>query len=336
MIKLPPREKWFQYILGISALFIAFVAAYFSVAGISMLFSGAAISTAIMAASLELGKVVSVSFLYRYWHKTTKLLKVYLSAAILMLVVITSLGVFGWLSSAYQSSSMQYEMTQQQVSMLVEQKTAISSQLNMSKQRTDSLMSIRGDQEKRMNEALNSPILSRNPTALRQVQEQNVSLIQQTDKDISAEKEHYNVLVKETTDLDNKIFDTKTKSSKTKDIITFKFVADALGWELNSTVKWFIVVIIVVFDPLAVSLILAYNVAVFSDKKEEPVVVEPPKEEPIVAPKKMLLNEVPVSVEPTVPEVVVASTPESAQSEIPSGLRHSDILHSPQPGPHRV
>ena len=344
-MKLPLREKWFQYILGFSALFIAFVAAYFSIAGISMLFSGAAISAMIMAASLELGKVISISFLYRYWNKTTKFLKIYLTAAVAILVIITSLGVFGWLSSAYQSSALKYEMSQQQVATMVEQKGTIEKQSKSSQQRIDALLKIRNDQENRMNEALSSPILSRNPTALRQVQEQNVSLIKSTDEDMKAEKATYNQFIKDAMEMDKKILEEKTTNNKTKDIITFKFVADAFGWELNSTVKWFIVIIIMVFDPLAVCLILAYNVILFSDKKEEIVVAEAPKEDPIeetpkeepvieVPPTRILLNEVPVQVE-EVKEIPQSVAPKA--NDVPAaGLRHSDILHSPQPGPHRL
>jgi sensor histidine kinase regulating citrate/malate metabolism len=192
MIKLPSFENKFHFVLGLSALFVASVAAFFSVMGIGMLFSGATISAMIMASSLELGKVVGTTYLYRYWDKTTKMLKTYLCLAIAMLVVITSLGVFGWLSSAYQSSALQYEMSQQQVSTLVVQKDAILNQAEESKQRISEITKLRSDQEARMNDALSSPILSRNPTALRQVQDQNISLINQTDEDLRTERAHYN------------------------------------------------------------------------------------------------------------------------------------------------
>ena len=350
MIKLPPQEKWFQYILGASALFIASVAGLFSVLGIGMLFSGASISAMTMAASLELGKIVATSFLYRYWEKATKFLRVYLSVAILTLIVITSLGVFGWLSSAYQSSAMQYELTKQETAALIEQKAVIGGQVALSKQRIDNLMNIRNDQEKRMNEALNSPVLSRNPTALRQVQEQNISLIKSTDEDLKTEKEHYNTFVKDTMDMDRKILDTKLTSNKTKDVITFKFVADAFGWELNSTVKWFIVLIIVVFDPLAVCLILSYNVVLFADRKNPLSVSDtkntpPPASEPSsekqldipapiptenVATERILLNEVPVQKdEPKVKNDEVAPKPTRQALSTPHNLRDCEVYHAP-------
>jgi Tfp pilus assembly protein PilV len=266
------KENLFQNILGLIALFVAGVAAFFSVMGIGMLFSGAAVSAMVMASALECGKVIATSFLYRYWGKTTKFLKVYLISAIIILVGITSLGVFGWLSSAYQSSAMQYENTQLQTSSLIEQKKVVENQMMTSKTRIDSLMSMRTEQEKRMNETLGNTILSRNPTQLRQIQDQNVSLIKQTDSNISEENSRYNELYKNTLEFEKKIMELKTSGEKTKDVVTFKFVADALGWDLNMTVKWFIVVIIIVFDPLAVCLILSYNVVAYGGMKKQELI----------------------------------------------------------------
>lgn len=272
------KKDLFQNVLGLVALLVAGVAAFFSVMGIGMLFSGAAISVMIMATALECGKIVATSFLYRYWNKATRFLKVYLVAAVLTLVVITSLGVFGWLSAAYQSSAIQYANSQQQTISLVEQKKMVNSQLDVSKQRLDNLTVMRSDQEKRMSDALNNTALSRNPTQLRQIQDQNILLIRQTTNDMAEERSRYNEVYSELFNIDKKILDSKV-SNKTKDIVTFQFVADAIGWSLNTTVKWFIVLIIVVFDPLAVCLILAYNVIAYG-KSEGPPISE--KETPTI------------------------------------------------------
>jgi hypothetical protein len=112
------KEKVFPIALGISALFVAIIAAFFSIMGIGMLFSGAFISATLMASSLEFGKLTATTFLYRYWNKTSKWLRSYLIVAVLALMAITSIGVFGWLSAAYQGSSLKYEITQQQISVL--------------------------------------------------------------------------------------------------------------------------------------------------------------------------------------------------------------------------
>lgn len=276
------NEKLFQYILGASALFIASVAAFFSIAGICMLFSGAAVSSAIMASALEFGKLTATTFLYRYWNKTSVWLRSYLIVAIFSLMAITSLGVFGWLSAAYQGSSLKYEITQQQISVLEGQKTQLNSQSEISTNRIKELSSLRSAQEARMSEALNNTVLARNPTQFRQVQEQNLQLIRDTESSVSDEQKKLESLRGQRLDIDKRIADIRMENIKTKDVVTFQFVADSIGLSLNTTVKWFIVVIIVVFDPLAVCLILSYNVIVFDRNAKQRVAV--PEAVPIESP----------------------------------------------------
>ena len=80
-----------------TSFLIAGCAAYFSVYGIGLLFSGATIAAMIMAGSLELGKLVTTSWLFRYWNKVNFLMKTYMIIAVFALMAITSLGVFGFL-----------------------------------------------------------------------------------------------------------------------------------------------------------------------------------------------------------------------------------------------
>ena len=88
-----------------TALAIAGVAAWFSIVGLMTFFQGAAMSIAVMAGTLEVGKLVTVSWLYRYWKETSLLVKMYLSTAVLFLMLITSIGIFGYLSKAHQEVS---------------------------------------------------------------------------------------------------------------------------------------------------------------------------------------------------------------------------------------
>ena len=85
----------------ITALAIAGVAAWFSIAGLMAIFSAAAMPIAVMAGTLEVGKLLTASWLYRYWHETTLALKTYLSIAVAVLMLITSMGIFGYLSKAH-------------------------------------------------------------------------------------------------------------------------------------------------------------------------------------------------------------------------------------------
>ena len=91
----------FKTLVSFSALLIAACAALFSVTGIGKLFAGAAVSAMVMASALELGKLVGVSFLYRYWEEIPKALKSYMATASVILILITSAGIYGYLSSAY-------------------------------------------------------------------------------------------------------------------------------------------------------------------------------------------------------------------------------------------
>ena len=103
------NSKYFIYWIGLSALLIAGSAAAFSVYGLAKLFSGAFLSVVVMAGSLELGKLVTASFLYRYWNMINWFQKVYMTIATIVLVFITSAGIFGYLSNAYQGATLEFE-----------------------------------------------------------------------------------------------------------------------------------------------------------------------------------------------------------------------------------
>jgi len=99
------KRNLFPYIIAASALSVSTSAAFYSVTGLSMLFAGASTAVAIMASSLEISKLVIASLLYQYWTDLNKILKVYLTIAVAILILITSAGIYGYLSSAYQETA---------------------------------------------------------------------------------------------------------------------------------------------------------------------------------------------------------------------------------------
>lgn len=284
----------FNNLLGLSALFIAGCAAFFSIWGIGVLFSGASISAMVMTLSLELGKLVATSFLYKFWKKSQFLLKSYLCIAVIVLMGITSLGIFGYLTSAYQQSSIQYTLMQEQVASLENQKKLSLVKIDDVKKRIESLTSLRNSQEDRLSQVNTNSILARNPIQFRQVQEQTMELIDQTDKNIKSENDKSQSYSTDIDNVDKKIADLKLTSSSAKDIQTFKFVADSAGVSINTVAKWFILILICVFDPLAVALILAYNIAINRESTIYATLPEPksePKSEPTVQPKSDVVAE---------------------------------------------
>ena len=306
----------FERIVGLSSLFIASCAAFFSIIGIGMLFSGSAIASMIMASSLEIGKLVATTFLYRYWKKSQILLKTYLILAVLALMFITSLGIFGYLTSAYQQSAIENKLSEEKIVYIQDQKKMFDDKINNSKKRIESITKLRVSQEERLNESMTNVIISRNPIQLAQIQQSTKEFIDKSEKDIENENNKIQLSIDEMQKLDKQISDIKLQGSGKKDLQTFKFVADEFGVDINKVVKWFIICLISVFDPLAICLLLAYNttlgdVIYVKDvvKKEEPKneptveeIVEQAKEEATQEVKdgqiiKEIIKEVPIHIE---------------------------------------
>ena len=108
----------FRHIMLIMALSVAGCAAYFSVWGLSQLFAGAGLAVIIMASVLEIAKLVVTTALHTYWNKLAKPLKIYLSISVVVLMLITSAGIYGFLSNAYQKTANKLEIHEGELSVL--------------------------------------------------------------------------------------------------------------------------------------------------------------------------------------------------------------------------
>ena len=257
----------FSTFILVSALGLATVAAYFSIVGIAALFSGAIISVGIMAGFLELGKLCSVSFVYRYWKEINRIYKTYFILSILILTTITSGGIGGFLLSAYQSSSLNFTLNQNKITSTESSKEFYFNQIKTSNDRIKTLNDVRKFQETRLSEALTNTFLVRNPIQFQQIQQQTFNSIDQSNNDMKSENVKIVDAKEQIQHIDERINQMKLDINNKKDIQTFKFLADALGTDLDTIAKWFITSLIFVFDPLAIALILAYNVMVFKKNK---------------------------------------------------------------------
>ena len=285
----------FEKMVGLSSLFIASCAAFFSIIGIGMLFSGSAIASMIMASSLEIGKLVATTFLYRYWKSSRLLLKTYLILAVVALMFITSLGIFGYLTSAYQQSSIENKLSEEKIVYIQDQKKMYVDKINDAKKRIENITKLRTSQENRLNESITNVIISRNPIQLSQIQQSTKEFIDKSEQDMDVENNKIQSTVDEIQKLDKQISDIKIKSGGQKDLQTFKFVADEFGVDINKVVKWFIICLISVFDPLAICLLLAYNTTLgntISIVKEKIQEKEPTVEEIVEQAKEEATQEV--------------------------------------------
>tara|TARA_R110002050_G_scaffold58004_2_gene130642 strand:- start:279 stop:1268 length:990 start_codon:yes stop_codon:yes gene_type:complete len=240
------NSRLFPYLVGLSALLVAGSAAFYSVFGLSKLFSGATIAVIIMAGSLEFAKLVSASFLYRYWDEINRFMKIYLIIGVVTLVMITSAGIFGFLSNAYQGATVSFEKE--------------STALLYKEDRLDQL----SEDRKFLKEELEAAVeeLPENyRTAKRKLREEYQPKINQINETMMNLKQ-------EVGDLKIALIETGV------DVGPAIYLARVFDTDVDSVVKYFIFMLIAVFDPLAVVLVISYNITLqvrMRDEKDIPV-----------------------------------------------------------------
>lgn len=239
----------FIFITALSALFIAGCAAFFSIKGLMVLFAGSAISVGIMASSLELGKLVAASFLHRNWKTSSFFLKTYLTIAVGALMFVTSLGIFGFLTNAYQVHKAEVSIYETDLTTVEVQQKALNDELAANQERITSLQVLRKDQEARVNAAGN----------YKAPREQAYKAIETANQEMQAKEARQIELRAKLSELEIKKAEVNKNLNTKTDIGSFKFIAQALNTDVDTAVKIFILVLVFVFDPLAVALVLALN-----------------------------------------------------------------------------
>lgn len=255
----------FKTLVSFSALAIAGCAALFSVTGIGALFAGAAISAMVMASALELGKLVGISFLYRYWKELPFTLKSYMSLASVVLIVITSAGIYGYLSSAYAKVAADPLRMNAEVQILNSQAATLDEEIKRKTERLDQIISLRVQQENRV-DSLIAKSMTGNTTTIRNAQ----NSLSELNRTANTLQQDINVTSARRDSLRAMSLTTDVAISTNSDIGTFVYISRAIGVELDTVVKWFILVIVLVFDPLSICLVLAYN---FLVKREQSMTV---------------------------------------------------------------
>ena len=259
----------FKTLVSFSALAIAGCAALFSVTGIGTLFAGAAVSAMVMASALELGKLVGVSFLYRYWSEIPKALKSYMLVASIVLVGITSAGIYGYLSSAYAKVAAEPLKMNADIQIYNSQATTLDEEIKRKTARLDQIIALRGQQENRIDNLISKSTTGSN-TSIRSAQN---SLAELNRTATSLQKE-INQTSAQRDSLKARSLTKEVEINTNSDIGTFVYIAKAIGVELDTVVKWFILIIVLVFDPLSICLVLAYNFLIKRELKEQPKPLE--------------------------------------------------------------
>ena len=241
----------FIILLILTTLSIAGSAAYFSVVGLARVFSGAFWSIIAMGSSLEAGKLIGASYLYRHWKDMSKAMRAYLLGAVVVLMGITSMGIFGYLSSAFQSNVLPYQQQQQQITLL-----------ETDKAEAERLKTERMTREDQINKQIanlpNDFVRGRS-----RLMAANKEELEQIRTDVA----HYTEQIR--TD-SAKIGELKAKVlEETAHVGPIIFISQVFGADVNQATKWLIILLILVFDPLAVILTVGTNLAILKYKREK-------------------------------------------------------------------
>lgn len=270
----------------LSALFISVCAAYYSIVGLSKTFVGAYTEVMVMASSLEASKLIIASILQNYWKELNKALRTYLVAAIIVLILITSAGIYGFLTSAYQKTSRDLYSLNTKTEMLEERKNRFE------KNKEDYLK----ERELILEDLSNLRSISSNTVNTRnsrnsyQVENRHVTKqISSLEERIEKVNQNIDVSNDSINSIESKILELKVGNEVSAEIGPLMYVSSLLGISLDRVINYFVLIIIFVFDPLAICLVLVANFLINRNKKEEnsdmsreTKVLEEKKEEPMV------------------------------------------------------
>jgi len=260
-------------LLGLSALFVAFNAAFFSVSGLSKLFAGAALSVILMASSLELAKLILAGYLYNYWEKINKGFRIYLSIATLVLVLITSLGIYGFLTAAFQDTFNTYSVSSKQKAFLEQKEefwqedvTRYDEELKRISQNISTLSNAKATGIQVRDTTSTTGFRNTISTTELRLSQQRITVEEENRKEVQAKRQ---VAADSLQSIQLKILDLETDTDVSAELGPLQYLSGLLDKPMDVIINWFILIIIFVFDPLAVSLVIAFNNAMKVDKGEK-------------------------------------------------------------------
>ena len=279
------KKVGFIILMIISTLSLAGSAAYYSVSGLSSLFAGASFSVMIMAGTLEFSKIIVASYLHNHW-KTAGWMKYYLTFAVLILMVITSAGIYGFLTSAYQKTSDELTIVDKRVKVIELKKGRFLEQLNGYTLEKKDLSKIVSELSKGLS---NNVIQYKDKETGQIITTTSSSTRRALQKELDDSKEQRGIVSQKiesmtdsVTSLELKILDLESNNDALAEVGPLRYLSKITSKSMDTIVNWFTLLIVFVFDPLAIAMVIALNKLIATKPKEEEVEI---KTEPI-SPKK--------------------------------------------------
>ena len=264
MIKLIKRNI-FPSIIALSALSVSASAAFYSVFGLSKLFAGAQAEVIIMAGSLEVAKLVIASLLYQYWDGINKLLRTYLTVAAVILVLITSMGIYGFLSAAYQETYQKLTVNQNQIDYLEEKASFYEEdiarydlELDQILANISTLSNARATSIQVRDTASATGLRSTVSTAELRLAQQRIAVEEENRRTVQTRRQ---VAADSLQNYKLEILELQNNADTVGELGPLQYISGLTGTPMDRIINILLLVIIFVFDPLAISLVIAANYA---------------------------------------------------------------------------
>jgi hypothetical protein len=270
------------FIIAISALSVSASAAFYSVSGLSKLFAGATFEVIIMAGSLEVAKLVTASLLYQYWDTINKTLRTYLSIATIILVLITSMGIYGFLSAAYQETYQKLSINENRIEFLDQKRefyqqdvTRYDDELARISNNISTLSSARATGIQVRDTTSSTGFRNTISTTELRLAQGRIEVEEQNRNDVQARRE---IAADSLQKYQLEILELENNTEIAGELGPLQYLSGLTGTPMDRIINWLLLVIIFVFDPLAISLVIAANFAFAQafPKKEEDLILELP------------------------------------------------------------
>jgi len=270
------NKKFLPWLLLFCALGLSGTAAYYSVYGLSIIFSGVAIPVIIMGSFLEISKLSIATYLHNSWKNIYGSLKIYLTLAIIILSILTSVGIYGLLSTGFQKSIAGLEIQNKKIENIkvkkvrfeeIKQET-LKEKTSLEKDITNLRNALSTNTTTQSVDRQTGIVITKANSQNRKSFENQLKIAQQSRDTLSKKIDDINDSI---TSLDTKILDITSKEIESGELGSIKYLSEITGWNIKKTANFFILVLIFVFDPLAIALVISTNQAfiTYRRKKEE-------------------------------------------------------------------
>jgi hypothetical protein len=305
------NKKFLPWFLLFCAIGLSGTAAYYSVVGLSIIFSAVALPVIIMGSFLEISKIAIATYLHDKWKEIYGLLKIYLTTALFVLSVLTSIGIYGLLSTGFQQNIAGLEINNKKIENIEVKKERFEEikldyqgeKEGLDKDITNLRNALSNNTTTQSIDRTTGQVVTRANGGNRRAFEDQLKVAQVNRDVISKKIESLNDSI---TSLDLEVLNLTSTEIESGELGAIKYLSEITGWDIKKTANFFILTLIFVFDPLAIALVIATNQAFknIGKKEEEEDEEEHPFYDEIEIPESYFANSTPQVIPQVEPEII--------------------------------